>query len=90
MTIEETGIWPAFRRAVVAGATAGDVTVTGIEEGDGLVAVIHFVGAGTDITDLDDLTDEFEITADDTINNEGETSTDGDKLLVIWAKQSTE
>lgn len=59
------------------GAAAGDVTVTGIKANDHLVGVFNF-------DDGADLTSEFSITGDGTINNTGGTSTATDNLLVIW------
>lgn len=66
-------------QTTASGAAAGDVTVTGIKPDDELVAVIN-------LADAADLTDEFTITADDTINNAGGTSTATDNLLVTWIK----
>jgi len=43
-------------RAVVAGAAAGDVTVTGIATEDELIAVLQYAGVGSDVTDIADLT----------------------------------
>lgn len=88
--IEETGIAPALRRTVISGGSAGDHTVSGIETQDRIAAVIQFVGAGTDVTDIADLTDEFSIASDGTINNGGNTDTSGDKLLVVWYKHATQ
>lgn len=70
--------------AVISGGAAGDHTVTGIAVGDVLELVIQFVGGGTDVTDVADLTGEFTIDSADTINNDGGTATSGDKLLVVW------
>lgn len=72
-----------IKQALVAGAAAGDVTVTGIKAGDELVSVLHNT-AGT----LADLTSEFSVTADDTINNDGGTATTGDQLWVTWLSKS--
>lgn len=77
-----------FKSAVIAGGAAGSHTVTGIKAGDELITVIRFVGAGTDITDVADLTSEFDVTADDTINNTGGTATTGSKLLVLYISRS--
>lgn len=66
---------------VADGASAGDVSVSGIEEGDTLKAVLN-------LTDAEDLTDEFEIDSDGTINNSGGTSTDGDVLLVYYVDKN--
>jgi hypothetical protein len=73
-----------FKTAVAAGGSAGDHTVTGIAPGDQLVEVIYFAGAGTDVTDVADLSDEFTIADDDTINNAEGTDTTGGKLVVRY------
>jgi hypothetical protein len=72
------------KQAVVAGGSAGNITVTGIATVDRLVSVIRFVGGGTDVTDVTNLTSEFSITAADTISNSGGTATTGSKLLVTY------
>ena len=59
-----------------AGAVAGDVTATGILVTDKLRFVL-------DLTNSVDYTSEFTITAADTINNTGGTSTAAALLLVI-------
>lgn len=74
----ETYIVPPIRTRVVAGAAAGDLTVTGIKLGDKLVAVQRVDAAGAN------LVDQFTITADDTINNTGGTSTATQVVLIIW------
>jgi len=71
-------------KAVINGGAAGDHTVTGINTGDELLLVLYVAGAGTDVTDVADLTGEFSITAADTINNTGGTATTGGKLLVLY------
>ena len=53
----------AFKTAVISGGAAGDHTVTGIAADDQLVEVIYFAGAGSDVTDVADLTSEFTISA---------------------------
>lgn len=63
----------------VSGGSAGDVTVSGISPDDALVAVINIDFSGSA---LEDLTSEFEITDDDTINNTGGTGTDD--LIVVY------
>lgn len=71
---------------VVAGAAAGDVTVTGITIRDKLKAVVGFTlseGAPNTINVLD-LTDEFSISAADTINNDGGTSSANGILFVTY------
>lgn len=67
-----------LRVRTVAGAAAGNITVTGINAGDKLVAVQRVNAAGAD------LVSEFSVTADDTINNTGGTATTGMTLLVMW------
>lgn len=66
---------------VVAGAVAGNVTVTGIATTDHLIAVLHLDITGNNETDL---TSEFTISAANTINNAAGTATDSDTLLVIY------
>lgn len=68
---------PVIRFALVAGATAGDVTVADIRAADELVSVIN-------LTDLTDLTSEFSIKIDGKINNTGGTSTASKKVLVVY------
>lgn len=68
---------------VATGGAAGDITVTGIAKGDRLIAVLEFATAAA-IATLTDRTAEFDITAADTINNAGGTSTASDSLLVIY------
>lgn len=75
--MSEVHINLALRTAVVDGGAAGDITVTGIKTTDALKSVIN-------LTDAEDLSDEFEITDDDTINNDGGTATTDDDLLVIY------
>lgn len=73
----ESGIAPTLRTDIVDGAAAGDVAVPGITPADRLAFVV-------DLTAPADLTDEFEIAGDDTINNEGGTSTDTNDVFVAW------
>lgn len=76
--------------AVVDGGAAGDITVSGIEAQDELVGVFHLSVTSnfTDTISLGsaDLTSEFSVSADDTINNTGGTSSASGLLLVIWKK----
>lgn len=74
----------AFTQSIVTGGSAGDLTLTGVATGDTLIGVIEIDGAGSDVTDVVDLTSEFSITGADTINNTGGTDTTGSKLLVTW------
>ena len=62
---------------VIAGGVVGDLTVSGIREGDELISVL-------DVTTPEDLTAEFAITADNTINNDGGTVTTGKNLVVSY------
>jgi hypothetical protein len=71
-------------RAVISGGSAGDHTVTGIAVGDQLLSVLYYAGAGSDVTDVSDLTSEFSITAANTINNTGGTDTSSGKLVVDY------
>jgi hypothetical protein len=67
-----------IRKAHVAGAAAGNMTVTGIALGDKLISVVRIDAAGAN------LVGEFTVTAADTINNTGGTSTAGQTVLVEW------
>ena len=69
-------------QTTVAGAAAGDVTVTGIATTDKIVSVIDIAGA--------DLTAEFTVTATDTINNTGGTSSAASVLLVSYETPGAE
>lgn len=62
---------------VISGGGTGDLTVTGISTEDELKAVLD-LGAPAD------LTDEFTISADDTINNDGGSSSSGNSVLVMY------
>lgn len=65
----------------VAGAAAGNITVSKIKKGDHLVAVIMVSATNGALTDL---TAQFTITADARINNTGGTSSASNNLLVTW------
>jgi len=70
----------------VAGAAAGNLTVTGITTDDRLVSVVGFIlveGAPNTLTILD-LTSEFTITAANTINNTGGTASTAGMLFVTY------
>ena len=75
----------ATQMALIAGAVAGDLTVTGINVEDRLISVFEYVGAGVAVTDVVDLTSEFTIVSLNTINNDGGTNTTGSKLGIVWA-----
>lgn len=71
------------KTTVVAGAAAGNRTVTGIKTRDKLVAVLFH--DATDVSEtLADRTSEFTITADNTINNSAGTTSAGGFLVVTW------
>jgi hypothetical protein len=67
---------------VADGAAAGDVTVTGVATTDTLLFVGVFTTKAS-IATFADLTSQFTITATNTINNVGGTSTANNQLLVI-------
>jgi hypothetical protein len=73
----------AVKATIIAGGAAGNHTVTGIRVGDTLVCVLF-----VDFTDASetgsDITSEFTITGDDTINNAGGTDTTGGFLVVVY------
>jgi hypothetical protein len=73
----ETGVNKGFVMAqTITGGTAGNLTVSKIKKGDHLVNVTDFTSG--------DLTSEFSITADGTINNGGGSSTATHLVMVIW------
>ena len=65
----------------VAGGAAGNRTVSRIRKDDHLVSVVAMRGTADGAGDL---TTEFSLTADATINNTGGTNTTNMTLLVIW------
>ncbi|RLC92155.1 MAG: hypothetical protein DRI39_08795 [Chloroflexi bacterium] len=72
-----------IQATVIDGGAAGDHTVTGIEVGDALRAVL-FIDATDASEAYSDLTSEFSIAGADTINNTGGTDTSGGGLVVIY------
>lgn len=68
---------------LVAGGAAGNLTLTGIAVGDEIAFVGVFTTAAS-IATLADLTAEFSVTAPNTINNTGGTSTASNQLMVVW------
>ena len=74
-----------IKQTVIDGGAAGDHTLTGISvDDDHLISVVHIEGDGTQLTGGADLTAEFTITDDDTINNAGGTSSANGVLLVTY------
>jgi len=69
---------------LINGGAAGNRTVSGIRVGDSLISVIQFGVDTGGIVGVADLTSEFTITGNDTINNTGGTDTTGDKLYVLY------
>lgn len=69
---------------LISGGLAGNHTVTGIAPGDSLISVLQFDISTGDVIDIADLTSEFTITAENTINNNNGTDTTGDKLYVLY------
>jgi hypothetical protein len=71
------------------GAAAGAVAVTGvILARDSLVQVLAYTLSGVLLKDCNDYTNEFSITADNTVNNTGGTSTAGKIVDVTVARKS--
>ncbi len=68
----------SLKSRTVAGAIAGNITVTGIKTSDKLISVQPVNVASAD------LGGEFKITADNTINNAGGSSTATMIVLVTW------
>ena len=92
-TPQPTGIITRVRTDYLTGAAAGDVTLAGIKAGgeDRILRVLNLTLLLTDGTPnvtlswtSADVTSEFSITADDTINNTGVTTSDTDLLIVVW------
>jgi len=70
---------------LINGGAAGNRTVSGIRVGDSLISVIQFGVDTGGIVGVADLTSEFTITGNDTINNTGGTdTTSDDKLYVLY------
>ena len=70
---------------LINGGAAGNHTVSGIRVGDSLISVIQFDVDTGGIVGVADLTSEFTITGNDTINNTGGTdTTSDDKLYVLY------
>jgi hypothetical protein len=67
----------SLKQTVIAGGAAGNLTVTGIKVGHRLVSVLN-------LTDGTDLTSEFSVSATNTINNTGGTSSATKKVLVTY------
>lgn len=76
---------PNIRQVAISGGAAGNHTLTGITTKDVILGVSHITGDGTQLTGGEDLTAEFSITADDTINNTGGTSSANGVLIVLYA-----
>ena len=90
MNIPETRIVGGLAQVTIpaVGAAPGDVTATGVATTDKLIAVHAVVIDGSGYTtSVADLTAEFSITAANTINNAGGTTTANKLVLVQVAKQ---
>ena len=75
----------AIKTAVIAGGSAGALTVTGIATTDRLIGVTVLDRDATAANiNLVNLTSEFTITAANTIDNTGGTVTTGNTLLVVY------
>jgi hypothetical protein len=82
-----TVVTPNLKYDFIAGGAAGALTLTGIQLGfDRLHKVVQLdlVEAAPPTWAFADLTSEFSITADDTIDNTGGTNTTGDGLFIVW------
>lgn len=88
--ITEALILPSLRFGFIGDAAAGDHTLTGIRPEDKLVAVVGCTltlseGAPNTIAwTFSDLTSEFSITADDTVNNTGGTALTDMFCIVVY------
>ena len=72
------------RVSIVAGGAAGNITVAGIATVDRLKAVYSLIANSSGHMTAADLTDEFAITAANTINNTGGTASTNAVLIVHW------
>ena len=72
-------------QALIAGGAAGAHAVAGITDIDRIISVYEQDAASGILTDL---TGEFTVTADDTIDNTGGTDTSGDTLLVTYGDRA--
>lgn len=79
--VNPTAASSIWTRTGIAGAAAGDHTVTGIKTTDKLVAVVHVDDTTHASTDT---TSEYTISAADTINNTGGTSSVGAHVVVVF------
>lgn len=76
---------PAMEKEVfVNGGAAGNITISGIVAADRILEVTYFPVSGGNVTGVQDLTAEFSITANDTINNTGGTATTDGRLRVRY------
>jgi len=78
----------SIKFALIAGGAAGDHTITGIEVGDELISIEYLISvtilAVSVIASDNNLTSQFTISADNTINNTGGTNTSAGILRVMW------
>lgn len=86
--LKKSGHRKGLNTAVVAGANAGGgaqtIAVADIVTEDELRSVLRFVGGGTDVTDVEDVTAKFTISSDGNIE-QADTDMSSDKLVVIWS-----
>jgi len=84
-----THIVPPVKSFLVTGGTAGNHTVTGITTADKILSVlsthIDATSLSTVAFTVADLTSEFTIDSDDTVDNDSGTDTTGALLLVAYA-----
>ena len=73
-----SGVLGEMRFRSISGGSAGALTVTGIAVGDRIIAVVDTEGASANFAS------EFTVSAANTIDNTGGSSTSGKDLLVIW------
>lgn len=87
-----TAVASGIKQAVIAGGSAGALTVTGIAATDRLVGVVRLdvavdtgtSASGNKVQSASALTSEFTVSAANTIDNTAGTDTTGDLLLVTW------
>jgi len=80
-----------IRTTICSGGAAGDHTCVGVSTGDVVLSAIRVTRVATTgvISSVTDLTSEFtdEVTASNTINNTGGTSSSNAELLVTFSDQ---
>jgi hypothetical protein len=91
MALENAGSFKrnSLRMALATGGAAGALACSGPKSLDTLVGVLRFGTTATLLSGMSDLTSEFSITGDGTIDNTAGTATTGSKLVVFYHRAET-